>query len=253
MKRFSVIVGAVALGCCVVPAAAGNDVVTVGAMKDTTLYEFPTGDLGNGQGSYMFAGRTGQAEFSIRRALLAFDIASMVPAGSTITGATLRLHMSKTPTGGSMQFLHRTLANWGEGASNDGGEEGNGAGAQLGDATWLHTFYTDSFWANEGGDFSALPSAGTLVGGVGFYTWSSAGLISDVQGWLDNPSSNFGWTILGDESQTRTTKRYDTSQNSITSRRPTLTITFIPSPGTLAPLGAGLWFIARRRRTDLRR
>jgi len=24
-------------------------------------------------------------------------------------------------------------------------------------------------------------------------------MISGVQGWLDNPASNFGWTLMGDE------------------------------------------------------
>lgn len=253
MKRFAVAVTGGVLSACLIGGVAQAQTATAGATKDTTLYEFPTGDLGNGSGAYMFAGRTGQVELSIRRAVLAFDIASVVPAGSTITGVSLRLYMSKTPTGASTQSLHRTMANWGEGASNDSGEEGNGTGAQTGDATWLHTFYSDSFWTTPGGDFAGVASASTVVSGVGFYTWSGAGLISDVQSWLDAPSTNFGWTILGDESQSRTSKRYNTSENGSASTRPQLTINYVvPAPGTLVPLGAGLLLAARRRRATAR-
>ena len=39
-----------------------------------------------------------------------------------------------------------------------------------------------------------------MVGAIGQYTWSSAQMVADVQGWLDNPASNFGWLMLGDES-----------------------------------------------------
>lgn len=249
MKRTALsVIGGMVVGCSFGSGALAQ-MAAIGATKDTTLYEFSTGDLGNGQGAYMFAGRTGQVEFSIRRGLLAFDIASSIPAGSTITGVSLRLYMSKSPTGASTQLLHRVLADWGEGASNDSGEEGNGAGAQLGDATWLHTFYTDSFWMNPGGDFAGVASASAVVGGVGFYTWTGAGLIDDVQTWLDAPATNFGWAILGDESESRTTKRYNTSENGNASQRPMLTINYeIPAPGTLAPLGAALLLAVRRRR-----
>lgn len=251
MKRFAVAVFGGLVGYCAIGAAASALVVDVVSNKDTTLYEFPSGDLGNGQGTYMFAGRTGQAEFSIRRALLAFDIASAIPSGSTITGVTLQLYMSRTTTGATTQSLHRTLANWGEGASNDSGQEGNGAPSQTGDATWFHTFYDNSFWTTPGGDFSGAASASAVVNGVGFYSWSGVGLVNDVQSWLDSPGSNFGWTILGDESQTRTAKRYDTSEIGDSTHRPKLTISYVvPSPGTLATVSAGLLLAARRRRVS---
>ena len=37
-------------------------------------------------------------------------------------------------------------------------------------------------------------------------------MLADVQKWLDDPSSNFGWLLLGDETKSRTTKRFDSSE-----------------------------------------
>ena len=77
---------------------------------------------------------------------------------------------------------------------------GAGAQAEAGDATWLHTFYNTSFWTTPGGDFSPTLSATTTVSTVNTtYTWSGSGLLADVQAWVSNPASNFGWVIRGNE------------------------------------------------------
>src|SRR6185503_17047458 len=88
---------------------------------------------------------------------------------------------------------------WGEGLSNAGNPGGQGAPSQTGDATWIHTFYNTSFWTTPGGDFSPTVSATTFVPGLGTFTWSSSGTIADVQSWVSNPATNFGWIIIGDE------------------------------------------------------
>ena len=36
---------------------------------------------------------------------------------------------------------------------------------------------------------------------------------ADVQSWLDDPASNFGWLVLGDESEIPTAKRFDTRES----------------------------------------
>ena len=38
-------------------------------------------------------------------------------------------------------------------------------------------------------------------------------MVADVQGWLDNPASNFGWLMLGDETAIVTAKRFDTRES----------------------------------------
>ena len=49
-------------------------------------------------------------------------------------------------------------------------------------------------------------------------------MVADVQGWLDNPASNFGWLMLGDESTNLTAKRFDTREST---SPPVLAITYI--------------------------
>src|SRR6266403_1309531 len=74
-------------------APALADVAVVGAMSDNTLFEDPQGSLSDALGSYVFAGVTMQG--LRRRGLVSFDLSS-IPAGSTITGVSLTLHMSRT-------------------------------------------------------------------------------------------------------------------------------------------------------------
>ncbi len=212
------------------PARADlNVVATLAAIKDNTLYESATGAISNGAGEYLFAGtiQTG----AIRRAVIAFDIAGSLPAGSTINSVTLELNMSRTVSGNQAVALQRLLADWGEGASNASGEEGMGAPSATGDATWVHTFYDTQLWGTTGGSFTPTASASTLVGGIGSYTWgSTAQMVADVQGWLDSPASNFGWILIGDESALQSAKRFDSAQNSTVANRPVLTIDYTP-PG----------------------
>src|SRR5207247_649486 len=78
------------------PSAASADVIDLSPSKDNTLYQDPTGSLSNGAGPGFFVGAT--ASLNIRRAVVAFDIAASIPAGATITAATLTLHMSSTQT-----------------------------------------------------------------------------------------------------------------------------------------------------------
>src|SRR5262245_52999928 len=100
--------------------------------KDNTLYEDPGGALSNGTGVFLFAGEI--ATGGARRAVIAFDVAGAIPAGSVISSATLSLHMSRTIAGPESVALHALSAEWGEGASDAPAEESAGAPSALGDA-----------------------------------------------------------------------------------------------------------------------
>src|SRR5881398_1855393 len=71
--------------------------ISIMPSKDNTLYEYDPaeGDHSNGAGFHFFAGETAMGE--LRRGVLAFDIAGTIPAGSTITGVSLSMNMSRTP------------------------------------------------------------------------------------------------------------------------------------------------------------
>jgi len=217
------------LGLSSTPACA--DSVTLACDRDNTLYESTTGALSNGAGPTMFAGRTNQAANSRRRALVHFDVAAAVPAGSTITAASLTLNASQVSSAApQVVALHRVLADWGEGASNAGDPGGSGAPAATGDATWKHCFFNTTLWAAPGGDFVAGPSAQLAVSDVGPWTWApTAGMVADAQAWLDTPGANFGWLLTGDESGGGTTKRFDTRESGDPAARPSLRIDYTPA------------------------
>jgi hypothetical protein len=204
-------------------SSASAAMISIFPSKDNTLYEYDPaeGDHSNGAGFHFFAGENGMGE--LRRGVVAFDIAGTIPAGSTITAVSLTMNMSMTPAGPETVELHKLLADWGEGTSHAPGGEGDGAPATTNDATWRHRFFDTIFWAMEGGDFSATVSASQSVGPVGQYTWSSVQMVADVQSWVNNPASNFGWLVLGDESVAGSAKRFDTRESS---SPPVLTIEY---------------------------
>ena len=224
-----------ALALISVPPARA-DVAILSPVRDNTLFEDSNGDTSNGSGPGLFCGRISQGR--ARRALLAFDIDAALPPGAAIEGARLELHVSSssdlTPR---VLTLHRVLADWGEGTSSSSG--GGGAPAQPGDATWLHTSYPLSLWSVAGGDFVARASASTTVSGDGGdFVWSSDQLTRDVIGWLNGGSGNFGWLLMGDESQSSTARRCDSRESATASYRPRLVISYVlPTPALPASWG----------------
>ncbi|MCI0492260.1 MAG: hypothetical protein L0Z07_04915, partial [Planctomycetes bacterium] len=234
--------------------AARAGMVSLAPSKDNTLIQQtdPGSQLSNGQGD-VFVGRTGQPSGSVRRGLLAFDIAGNVPAGSIITGVTLTIRETTGNNGDRVLALHRVLQDWGEGASFHTG--GTGAAAQDGDATWLYTYYdfnnpaSSPTWSTPGGHFSPTVSASTIVydqfapGPIlppgSSFSWLSTSdpqMLADVQSWLDNPAANFGWILLGDESVGNTAKRVGSGESATP---PELVITYVPEPATWALSASG--------------
>ena len=198
--------------------------VTLLAARDNTLYQSELGNLSNGAGEHFFVGQTQNGQ--PRRGLVAFDVAGAMPDGAKIVSATLSLNMSKTSGGQTAVSIHTVQQDWGEGSSNAAGEEGGGANASTGDATWLHPFFNSSSWSQPGGDFDEVPLATTMVGGNGRYEWSSAELTDAVLSWYTKPLDNFGLLLLGNEATVGTAKRFDTRENNLAANRPTLTILY---------------------------
>lgn len=206
------------------------------ALKDNTLYESPTGARSNGAGGDLFVGRTGTNAGigdlkDLRRAVMEFDISGNVPASAIINEVTLTLKVTREANVGaqdSLTKLHRLTSDWGEGSSNASSPAGEGAASTTGDATWIHTFYSGSTWATAGGDYSGTVSASeNLTTDNAFFDWgSTAQMVADVQSWLDTPSSNFGWILIGDESTSKTAKEIASSENVTTTDRPSLVIDY---------------------------
>lgn len=198
--------------------------VELSPSQDNTLYENTSGSISNGAGQNFFVGVTNSG--SKRRALLKFDVASNIPAGAIITSVTLSLTVNKTGAAAHDISVHKLTSDWGEGNSNATGNEGSGTSAQTNDATWLHTFYNSMMWNSAGGDYISTASAEQNVASNGIYEWSSEVMKTDVQNWLDNSNTNFGWILIGSEFGTKTTKRFASKENSSSSSRPVLSITY---------------------------
>lgn len=225
-----------ALACC--GSVQAWDRVELAPDRDNTLFETPEGadELSNGAGDFLFAGRAGlDAGFRLRRALLHFDL-SAIPAGATIRHAELVLHQSKAAPGSppAGMGLYRALQEWGEGASEGIGAEGQGNLAEAGDATWYHRLYPDTAWDAVGGSFAAAPSAATTVGQtLGPFTWScTAALVADLQDWLEAPAANYGWVLAGGEEAGYSAHRFNSREHFTPAERPVLTVHYQP-PGTL--------------------
>ena len=210
------------------------------ASRDNTLYENTDGALSNGSGDYLFVGRT--TSNGVRRAVIAFDNLASIPAGSTIDSVKLHLQLSRESSSSTDLNVWRLVSDWGEGASDADGQEGAGAPAAENDATWIHTFYSGQTWLNEGGDFMVQASAQVTVDSVGNYTVESTqALVNDVQEWLDDPETNFGWILTAVESGT-TAKRFNSRENS-SAMGPILEVTFTPPPEDGSDNNwSGLWF-----------
>ena len=217
-------------------SALGQTVVSLDPSKDGSLFE--EGDLSNGGGAYLFTGTTLMG--ARRRALIQFDF-SVIPSGATIDEVRLELAMSRTISGTLSVRLHRVLGDWGEGAVDAPLQEGTGAPAAAGDATWTHRRFNSVLWTDLGGDYDPRVSATAPVRDFGVYLWSAPQMVADVQDWLENGNSNFGWIVIGNEAAGfATAKRFDSRENPNATARPGLMVTYTggtpaPSPPQMIP------------------
>jgi hypothetical protein len=219
-------------------SAASADVVEIEPLKDNTLYESATGSFSNGAGTRFFTGSTATGE--ARRGLVTFDVGANIPRGMLVTSVTLTLNVEMSISGAQTVALHRALADWGEGTSFAPSGQGGGTTPTVGDATWIHTFWPGDFWGDAGGDFDPQASGTQSVAGTGAYVWSSAGMVADVQGWVDDPASNFGWVVVSNEGALGTAKGFSSGE-APENVRPVLTVEFEPAP---AVPGSSPWTLA---------
>jgi hypothetical protein len=204
---------------------ARGDTVRLEADRDATLIENAEGAWANGAGPALFAGRTSQAQGSIRRALVYFDVAGALPEGAIVESVVLTLFVTPSHDAPRLLRIHRAQADWGEGPSASAG--GAGAAAQPGDVTWIHGFYDDEEWVHAGGQFLGRESAEASVAASGFYQWwGTDEMRADVELWAAAPERNFGWVLLGDETTSQSVKSLASREHPDAALRPALEITY---------------------------
>jgi hypothetical protein len=198
-----------------------TDSVSMNPVADNTIYE-SGGNLSNGAGEYMPIGKSGNG--FLHRGLVKFPVDGSLPPLSEVSAAVLRMNLSNTSgsAGPKVIQIHKVLQDWGEGTSDAGPQAGHGSPATVNDATWSYRYFSTISWNTPGGDFNTTVSAQTTVNNPALYTWSGAGLVADVQSWLDGTSANNGWMLIGQETGTKSGKRFDARENSIPANRPLL-------------------------------
>ena len=173
------------------------------------------------------------------RALLQFDVAAAVPAGSTITGVGLLVWVTGQPRDGyaeSVFSLRRMLRAWNEGANPPPIiSPGFGSPALPGDATWTCAFWETNAWTVPGGlegvDYSADISTAVPIGGLSPnpYFFEAGGATTDVQFWLDHPELNFGWMLRAEDEITPfTARRFGSRELEDPAASPQLLIDYLP-------------------------
>jgi len=237
LRLTSVFVGWLLVLVLTAPALAVS--TNLSPVADTTLSE---GYPGNNFGGMTFANSGTTQNFTRNRALFRFDLAGVVPGGSSITSARLILEVTGEPADGYAfaDFgLHRLLVPWSEGTKTNASPSGAGQGspASTNEATWFYRFaFTTNTWSAPGAaatsDYVAAPSAAVTVYGLNdspYYFGSTAQTIADVQLWLDDPQTNFGWILVCQAETTDfTARRFGSRENA--NFPPQLEIEYLVAP-----------------------
>jgi len=187
-------------------------------IADSEIHRFTDPDTSYGINLSVVSGKLNNGE--TRRALFRFDISS-VPAQATVTSVTLRLRVVMVPSGGGANStfdLRRILKDWSETS-----------------VTWNNRVSPASPWESGGvsgsSDASAEASSSSSVSGNGPYTFvSTPKLVADVQSWVANSGTNFGWLLISQDEVTAQTARHFGSREDA-DNAPLLTIDYtLPPP-----------------------
>jgi hypothetical protein len=276
------------LGAALPTGYALGATATVPALKDSMIFGTSAGaDTGNasGNGPALFAGADGSS--NKKRSLIEFNVASAnIPADATIQSVTMTLYLAQVAgsgggSGGGGNYPSRTLRlfdlsqDWSEGSSGlPTSTSANGSGSgymrMTGDSTWDYASYDSTNLAAgkwnaggmdvRGGNFASTESGSSTF--ISFttlnapFTWSSAGMVSDVQGWVNGSTSNFGWLLKSDLETSPTSflgfwSKDGAAANSNPGIAPSLTITYsLPEPtgASLVICITAVWCVRKPRK-----
>lgn len=144
-----------------------------------------------------------------RQSLLKFDLTS-IASSATVVGAYLDFYISAEGIG---LWLHKMLVTWADSAtytSFTGGVSANDVEAALATS------------ATVGDDATAT----VLDGYLGFIRVNLTA--AEVQGWISNSATNFGWLINAVAESSGDGIQIDSAEGATVSRRPKLTVMYLP-------------------------
>lgn len=197
-----------------VAVALHAETIYLKPVADTALLEaFPTNNFG---GQRWFNAGTTQTYLK-NRGLIRFDVAGALPANARILSAAMTVEVVGQPIDGYAieNFrLHRVLRNWAEG-NNSGAPPRLGSAADTNECNWTHRFaFTSETWALPGGsngvDYATDYTVDTYVYDTfaSPYTFGPApAMTADLQQWLEQPETNFGWMLIAEHEEINFTAR----------------------------------------------
>lgn len=238
LLRFATLVVLPVIALTAVPLR--GEQLAIGPSQDATIFfntETQASPTANGAGQSLFVGLINAPPNStngIRRGLIAFDIASAIqtlgvqPFDVQLDSVQLAMLVTKEAAGPNTAdiSLHRLQSAWTTGASAAGSASGGFNTALDHDATWYYASFPNQRWNNAGGDFAPSASATSTVGATTNARWESVGMLADVQSWLDRPSENFGWMLVGNETIQQSVKRFASKEALAAANRPRLLVNF---------------------------
>lgn len=169
------------------------------AVSDTYLRDDLSSDDNFGSSDIILVGVSLDAT-KHNRGLFRFSLVG-IPTNATITGASLHL----ISTGGSRSAynhgLHRLLKDWNES-----------------EATWNLRLLPSTGWVAGGGqeddDYLSTPSAIAPIDiAPTTNDFSSPGMVADVQLWVSDPATNFGWMVIAVDGQLGSGKQLGSREN----------------------------------------
>jgi hypothetical protein len=241
----------------------------ISSTGDNTLFQANNNDLGD---PGIFAGTDGGTLF--KYGLMAFNI-STIPAGATITSATLDLYIGMVAGSSGSNVTDfgplRTISLYDEsqawGASTNVASassfngHGQGSAANPGDATWNYAAYNTTAWstgdpANITSTSTSLATTSGIEGTNGAEVqWTSTALATEVQGWVNTPSTNNGLVVVNDDSTDATDFLAfwgaQGAANAKNGMAPVLAVTYVvpePLSASLVLFGAPILLCRRRGR-----
>jgi hypothetical protein len=217
------------LGVALVCNGGFSATLVVTPVEDATITEKSPG-TSLGSDPQLEIGTTGpSAGYKSSRSVLRFDL-SAIPTNAVITSASLSLNLEKTAPAVTNLWanLHKLLRPWSETA-----------------VTWTNRLSPPAPWSAPGAappvDFvAAVTQSNLITTTLGSYTFASnPGMVADVQNWVRNPGSNWGWILISQIQGVGQTECKFTSREGVTAaNRPRLTVDYIlpPTPLVLVPL-----------------
>jgi len=174
----------------------------------------------------------------IGRGLVRFDL-SAIPPNATINSATLTLQIVLNRAGASTVNVHRMMQDWIEGTGSGfvrGSPAGFGSPAMAGEPTWNRRASPGTMWGGPGGlagtDFIAAATAMAAPASSSL-AFSSAGLTADVQLFVSNPATNFGWLFKQSVEGSGGARRIATREDALNA--PKLLVIYTVSTPALPP------------------